>query len=60
MLCCGGVVRTARGYGLQRDLIRVGERKAKVLGLARITTYTAADNVHSMNNRNRTGFGACP
>jgi hypothetical protein len=49
-------LQCARGYGLQRALIRVRERKAKLLDLTRITTYTAADNIHSMNNLIACGY----
>ena len=56
MLCRSGVLQCAHGYGLQRALIRVRERKAKLLGLTRITTYTAADNSHSMNNLIACGY----
>ena len=56
MLCRGGVVKSARGHGLQRDLIRVRERRAKLLDLSRLTTYTADDNVYSMNNLIACGY----
>jgi GNAT superfamily N-acetyltransferase len=58
MLCRAGVVRAARGLGLQRSLIKVRERKARQLGLTRLTTYTVDDNSYSMNNLIACGYRA--
>jgi GNAT superfamily N-acetyltransferase len=55
-LCRGGVLATARGHGLQRSLIRHRERKARELGMTRITSYTVAENPWSMTNLIDCGF----
>lgn len=49
------VTPRARGYGLQRYLIRTRERHARRLGLETLITDTHS-NVHSANNLIREGF----
>lgn len=50
-----GVDHKHRGQGLQRRLIRVRLRKAKLLGFSRVVTETT-DTVHSANNLAAEGF----
>lgn len=53
-----GVVAQARGRGLQQRLIRARLRRAVVLGLPRVYTYTMAENVPS--NRSLAACGLVP
>ena len=55
-LCLAGIIPRLRGQGLQRRLIRVRERRAKILKLSRLISYTASDNVTSANNLLACGF----
>lgn len=50
-----GVLRGARGHGLQRKLITVRERKARKLGLTAMITDTT-DNPASANSLIRAGY----
>ncbi len=50
-----GVMKAARGQGLQRKFIKVREKKALKLGHEVLTTETT-DNVHSANNLIKSGF----
>lgn len=54
-LCRAGVLPAHRGHGLQRRLIRVRERKARVLGWRVLVTDTIT-NPHSANNLIACGF----
>lgn len=51
-----GVVRSARGHGLQRRLIRARVRHAREEGLDEVWTYTSYMNARSSNNLIRCGF----
>lgn len=55
-LCLAGVMPWARGKGLQRRLIRVRERRARMLGWKRLLTYTTTTNTPSANNLIRCGY----
>ena len=55
-LCRAGVLRSHRGRGLQKRLIRVRERKARDMGWKWVITDTAAYNVASSNNLVACGF----
>lgn len=50
-----GVVKSHRGRGLQRLLLKARERKARELGMKRLIT-TTLDNPVSANNLIRSGF----
>lgn len=55
-LCRSGVLKEARGAGLQRRMIYTRERKAKKLGFKRIITYTSRFNAASANNIFKCGY----
>lgn len=55
-LCRAGVIRSHRGIGLQKRLIRVRERKARALGWNYIITDTAAWNAASANSLISCGY----
>jgi GNAT superfamily N-acetyltransferase len=55
-MCRAGVVRSHRGKGLQKRLIRVRERKAREHGWKWLITDTASYNVASSNNLAACGF----
>lgn len=51
-----GVMKWARGNGLQRRLIQTREMHARRLGLEEMQTYTVFDNPASSNNLIRCGY----
>ena len=51
-----GVLKEARGNGLQKRLIQARVRYGRRLGMERFVTYTSPDNVASANNLIRCGF----
>lgn len=55
-LCRAGVIRSHRGNGLQKRLIRVREKRARMLGWNWLITDTAAWNVASSNSLIRCGY----
>lgn len=55
-LCRAGVLKAARGKGLQKRLIRVRERMARKLGFKRMTTYTHKTNKYSLANLTSLGY----
>lgn len=55
-LARAGVLDDARGYGLQRRMIRVREAKCRSLGLMRAVTDTDYANIYSANNVLRCGY----
>ena len=55
-LCRAGVLKEARGQGIQRKLISVRVACAKRLGIPRVYTYVSTANVASMKQLVRCGF----
>lgn len=55
-LARAGVVKAARGKGLQKRLIRVREARAKALGMQCVVTDTANFNVASSNSLIACGY----
>ena len=55
-LCRCGVIASHRGNGIQRRLIRVRERQARIEGMKRCVTYTSPCNYPSANNLIRCGY----
>jgi len=51
-----GVLPTWRGHGLQRQMIRLRERRMRDSGLSRAVTYTDADAAASMSNLIAEGY----
>ncbi len=51
-----GVLRLARGHGLQRKMLRLRERFAKKAGCTSICTYVSIENPHSANNLIKCGY----
>ncbi len=51
-----GVLKEARGQGLQRRLIRVRERWGRAQNALRARTYCSADNAASVSNLMRCGY----
>lgn len=49
-LCLSWVDPKFRGQGFQKKMIRIRERKARVLGCNRLVSYTLIDNCPSGNN----------
>lgn len=45
-----------RGKGLQRRMIAIREKAAKLFNCYAVVTYTMTDNIHSANNLIRRGF----
>lgn len=56
LLTVSGVVKEARGYGLQRRLIHTRVQSAIKRGGECVITYTMDWNTHSMNNLIKSGF----
>lgn len=55
-LGCAGVIKSYRGMGLQKKMIRVREKEARKHGLKKLITYTSRDNFPSANNLIRCGY----
>lgn len=53
-----GVLKSHRGQGLQRRLIKAREAEAKAQGAKVILSYTASWNAHSMNSLFSCGYRA--
>ena len=51
-----GVIKSARGQGLQLRMLRAATSEAKRRGLDEVWGYTSHTNTHSMNNLIRAGF----
>lgn len=51
-----GVLKSARGYGLQKRFIRAAERQARKDGFDLMVSYTHNLNSHSANNFIRCGY----
>lgn len=55
-LCRAGVLRSARGQGLQKRLIRVRLARARAAGLSQVLTYTHPLNFESASNLLKCGM----
>lgn len=53
-----GVIRRARGHGLQRKMLRTRENYARKQGCVCINTYVQVQNVVSANNLIKAGYKA--
>jgi len=53
-----GIIKEARGKGLQKRLIQCRVKYAKRRGLETVITYTSVDNAASINNLIACGFRA--
>lgn len=55
-LCRCGLLPEARGYGLQKRLIRLRESYCRKRDIKTIVTYVSRDNVRSANNLIKEGY----
>lgn len=55
-LCRVGVLKSHRGLGLQRRLIKIRERFAKKIGMSRLVSYCSYENLISCNNLIKSGY----
>lgn len=51
-----GVIRQARGHGLQRKMLRLRENYARKNGCTTIATYVSIQNTYSANNLIKAGY----